>query len=217
MKKFVTAAAALAVALPAGHAAAADYPTKPVSLMIAYSPGGATDFQARIVTMVAANKGLLQQPIVILNRPGAGGKGGLEPLCLESHDRRLPDGGLQRAALHRPVDQVQDQVQHQQSSNRSPTGGADPAVLVVNKNSKFNSVEGPGGLGQGQSRQGDGLGRRPVRRPPHRLPADPEGAGREAALRPAQGRRAGPEIRARRPGDGGRQQPVGLLPQPAPT
>ena len=59
MKKIAIAAAALAVALPAGHAAAADYPTKPVSLMIAYSPGGATDFQARIVTMVAANKGLL--------------------------------------------------------------------------------------------------------------------------------------------------------------
>ncbi|MYF06910.1 MAG: tripartite tricarboxylate transporter substrate binding protein, partial [Rhodospirillaceae bacterium] len=52
MKKILIAAAALAVAVPAGHAAAADYPSKPVSLTIAYSPGGATDFQARIVTMV---------------------------------------------------------------------------------------------------------------------------------------------------------------------
>ena len=34
-------------------ASAADYPESPVSMVVAYSPGGATDFQARIVTMMA--------------------------------------------------------------------------------------------------------------------------------------------------------------------
>ena len=31
----------------------AEYPKSPVSMVVAYSPGGATDFQARIVTMMA--------------------------------------------------------------------------------------------------------------------------------------------------------------------
>ncbi len=140
MKKFVTAAAALAVALPAGHAAAADYPTKPVSLMIAYSPGGATDFQARIVTMVAANKGLLQQPIVILNRPGAGGKVGWNHFA-----SKATTDGYQMAAYNVPhfiAQSIKFKTKYN-INNLEPIAnwGADPAVLVVNKNSKFNSVK----------------------------------------------------------------------------
>ena len=54
----------------------AQFPNRPVSLSVVYSPGGATDFQARIVTMVAAKAEYLGQPIVILNRPGAGGRTG---------------------------------------------------------------------------------------------------------------------------------------------
>ena len=140
MKKFVTAAAALAVALPAGHAAAADYPTKPVSLMIAYSPGGATDFQARIVTMVAANKGLLEQPIVILNRPGAGGKVGWNHFA-----SKASTDGYQMAAYNVPhfiAQSIKFKTKYN-INNLEPIAnwGADPAVLVVNKNSKFNSVK----------------------------------------------------------------------------
>ena len=54
----------------------ADYPDRPVSVVVAYSPGGATDFQARIVTMMAAKEDYLGQPIVIFNKPGAGGQKG---------------------------------------------------------------------------------------------------------------------------------------------
>ena len=32
--------------------AQADYPDKPIGVMVAYGPGGATDFQARIATLV---------------------------------------------------------------------------------------------------------------------------------------------------------------------
>ena len=140
MKKILIAAAALAVALPAGHAAAADYPTKPVSLMIAYSPGGATDFQARIVTMVAANKGLLQQPIVILNRPGAGGKVGWNHFA-----SKASTDGYQMAAYNVPhfiAQSIKFKTKYN-INNLEPIAnwGADPAVLVVNKNSKFNSVK----------------------------------------------------------------------------
>ncbi len=140
MKKFAIAAAALAVAVPAGHAAAADYPTKPVSLTVAYSPGGATDFQARIVTMVAANKGLLGQPIVILNRPGAGGKVGWNHFA-----SRASTDGYQMAAYNVPhfiAQSIKFKTKYN-IDNLEPIAnwGADPAVLVVNKNSKFSSVK----------------------------------------------------------------------------
>ena len=36
-------------------AKAGDYPDRPISVMVAYNPGGATDFQARLVTMMAAH------------------------------------------------------------------------------------------------------------------------------------------------------------------
>ena len=57
---------------------AAEYPDRPISVVVAYNPGGATDFQARLVTMMAAHpkKDYLGQPIVIINKPGAGGKVG---------------------------------------------------------------------------------------------------------------------------------------------
>ena len=61
-KSFTTVAMVLAVVmcLTTGSAVlAGDYPDKPVSMVVAYSPGGATDFQARIVTMLAGKEDLL--------------------------------------------------------------------------------------------------------------------------------------------------------------
>ena len=134
-------AAALAVVLPAGLAAAADdYPDKPVSLMIAYSPGGATDFQARIVTMVAANEDLLGQPIVIINRPGAGGRTGWNHFA-----SKASTDGYQLAAYNVPhfiAQSIKFDVKYN-IDNLEPIAnwGADPAVLVVNKDSEFGSVK----------------------------------------------------------------------------
>ena len=57
----------------------ADFPEKPLNLTVAYSAGGATDFQARIVT----SKGdeYLGQPVTVINRPGAGGQIGWNQFC----------------------------------------------------------------------------------------------------------------------------------------
>ena len=141
MKLTTIVAAALALVLPAGLAAAADdYPNKPISLMIAYSPGGATDFQARIVTMVAANEDLLGQPIVIINRPGAGGRTGWNHFA-----SKASTDGYQLAAYNVPhfiAQSIKFEVKYN-IDNLEPIAnwGADPAVLVVNKDSEFNSVK----------------------------------------------------------------------------
>jgi len=67
------AAATMAFAVPAS---ADEYPSRPIGVAVSYGAGGATDFQARIVTMVAGNEDMLGQPIYILNKPGAGGRVG---------------------------------------------------------------------------------------------------------------------------------------------
>ncbi|HEY7662941.1 MAG TPA: tripartite tricarboxylate transporter substrate binding protein [Xanthobacteraceae bacterium] len=61
--------ALLAAATPA--APAVDYPTRPVTLVVAFPPGGASDVLARIVGRKLEQ--VLGQPVVIDNRPGAGG------------------------------------------------------------------------------------------------------------------------------------------------
>jgi tripartite-type tricarboxylate transporter receptor subunit TctC len=66
------AAAGVAAMLTASSASlAADFPTKPITLVIGFAPGGPSDVMARIVTKKMEE--VLKQPLVIENRPGAGG------------------------------------------------------------------------------------------------------------------------------------------------
>jgi len=58
-------------AILAAPVQAADYPGRPVTLVVAFTPGGPSDVLARIVGKQMEQ--LLGQPFVIENRPGAGG------------------------------------------------------------------------------------------------------------------------------------------------
>jgi len=51
-------------------------------MMVSYGAGGATDFQARIVTMTAGNEDALGMPVAIINKPGAGGRVGWNWFCV---------------------------------------------------------------------------------------------------------------------------------------
>ncbi|MGB1161180.1 MAG: tripartite tricarboxylate transporter substrate binding protein, partial [Alphaproteobacteria bacterium] len=75
MMKFITGAL-VALTMTAGTALAQSYPDRPIGVAVSYGAGGATDFQARIVTMVAGNDDMLGQPMYILNKPGSGGRVG---------------------------------------------------------------------------------------------------------------------------------------------
>jgi tripartite-type tricarboxylate transporter receptor subunit TctC len=56
---------------PASKASAQAYPSKPVSLLIAFPPGGPSDVLSRIVGKKLEQ--ILGQPFIMDNRPGAGG------------------------------------------------------------------------------------------------------------------------------------------------
>src|SRR5262249_58982250 len=63
---FLLALVLLAGGMPA--ALAADYPTRPVTLVVAFTPGGASDVLARILGRKFEQ--ILRPPFVIENRPG---------------------------------------------------------------------------------------------------------------------------------------------------
>ena len=65
------ALAIIATLWMAAGVAAEDYPTKPVRLLVGFSPGSATDIIARVVA--AALNAKFGQPFVVENRPGANG------------------------------------------------------------------------------------------------------------------------------------------------
>src|SRR6201747_2230993 len=78
--------ASLAVALTISLAApAAEYPTHPVTIVVAFTPGGPSDVLARIIGRRLQE--ILHQPFIIENRPGAGGN-----IAAEQAKNAAPDG-----------------------------------------------------------------------------------------------------------------------------
>jgi tripartite-type tricarboxylate transporter receptor subunit TctC len=140
MPKFVTklmTAAALCLALAAG-AAAADYPDRPIRLIIPFPPGGSNDVVGRLIAKTLSEK--IGQQVFVDNRGGAGGLIGTEALA-----KSTPDGytlgivSIAHAvnpALHDPL--PYDPLKSFEPISILATG---PNVLVVNPDLPVHSVK----------------------------------------------------------------------------
>jgi len=64
---------------------AADFPTNPIQLIVPYAPGGVTDIVGRLIS--EKSREFLGQPMVVVNKPGAGGTLGTDFVA-----KSAPDG-----------------------------------------------------------------------------------------------------------------------------
>ena len=139
MKRLFTALAVSLVGFTGTAAMAGEYPDRPVMMMVSYGAGGATDFQARIVTMTAGNEDALGMPIAIINKPGAGGRVGWNWFATEADN-----DGYTLAAYNIPhfiAQSIKGGVDYSADSFEPIANwGADPAVFIVGKDSAFNSM-----------------------------------------------------------------------------
>lgn len=77
-------AASLVLTIASAHAAT-DYPTKPITIIVAYAPGGMGDAFARILSERMTV--VFKQPVIVDNKPGASGAIGARLLA-----KSAPDG-----------------------------------------------------------------------------------------------------------------------------
>jgi len=109
---------------------AADYPTRPIVLVVAFPPGGASDVLARILGRKLEQ--ILRQPVVIDNRPGAGGN-----VAAEAVAHAAPDGYTLLAgnnAILATNAALYKKINFDAEADFAPVGliGSQANILVVN-------------------------------------------------------------------------------------
>ena len=130
-------AASLAWAAPAAAQSAASWPERTVTITVCFPPGGSNDVAARLIAPPLSEA--LGRPVVVENRPGAGGNIGIGAVA-----RAQPDGHtllvcssafVVNPSLYAraPYDPVRDFAP-------VSTLGASPNVFAVRAGSPFRSL-----------------------------------------------------------------------------
>ncbi len=137
MRKSLILLLALCTLMGAVSAMAADYPTKPVTIIVASNAGGGTDTMARLFAKFAEK--YFPQPFVINNIDGAGGQRGFDALARAKKD------GYTIGTIYTPHFTAHISAKR---ANYTIDDFAilynlvtDPGVLVVPASSPFNTIE----------------------------------------------------------------------------
>lgn len=131
-------AAGLAILAATGSAHAQAWPSKPVSLVVPFPPGGTTDVLAR--TLAESLSPVLGQPVIVENRPGAGATIGANFVA-----KSRPDGHtlLVGAVHHTIASSVYDKLPYDFQKDLAPitTIAMVPNVLVVQTATTVDNVQ----------------------------------------------------------------------------
>ncbi len=140
MSKFVVLflCATMSLAMMSKPVFAAEYPTKPITMIVAYGAGGGSDLAARTVAKFMEK--YLGQPVVVENRSGAGGQIGFTALV-----KAKPDG-YTIGMLNVPTLNILANLRPNptfKTEQLQPIGNAilDPVVLAVGAKSQFKTMQ----------------------------------------------------------------------------
>ena len=132
--------AAFAMSLPAGPAAAqAKWPSKPITYIVPFAPGGTTDVLARLIGQKLGTA--LGTTIVVDNRPGAGGSVGSEIAARAAPDGHTLLGGT--ISSHAINVSLYPKLGYDPVKSFEPVIliGSNGTVLIVGSESPFKSVQ----------------------------------------------------------------------------
>ncbi len=134
----ITAALMATSAMPLSAALAADWPRRPINLVVPYKAGGGTDAYARAIS--AAAKDVLDVPVVVVNKPGSGGLNGANSVVgarPDGYTMMLTSGGsFLLSTMTRDTD-----IDPLESFDFVAQVGELQTSLMVPKNSPFQSVD----------------------------------------------------------------------------
>jgi len=128
---------AIVLALMAFSVQGQTFPSKPLRLIVPYPPGGVTDILGRALGQFMSDS--LGQPVVIDNKPGAGGAIGTEAIA-----KSVPDGytfGLGASSTH-VLNPLLYKLNYDPVKDFSPIGMATtvPLVMVVHPQAPVSNV-----------------------------------------------------------------------------
>lgn len=130
--------AALLLAVASRPASAQAWPSRALRLVVTFAPGGSSDIAARIVAPRLAER--LGQPVLVDNRPGAGGGVGLEAVA-----KSPPDGYtlvLSGAGGLTANPSLYKKLGYDPMRDLAPIGsfGTSPLVVIANESLAANSI-----------------------------------------------------------------------------
>ncbi|MFH5924267.1 Bug family tripartite tricarboxylate transporter substrate binding protein [Roseomonas xinghualingensis] len=127
--------------MPAAVQAQGTWPTRPIQMIVAFPPGGQADVTARPVA--AALERVFNQPVPVVNRPGAGGIVGSASVA-----RAAPDGytalmALSSLAMLPESERIMGRPPAYTVDQLAPIAriNADPTVLLVPASSPWRTVQ----------------------------------------------------------------------------
>jgi len=117
------------------------WPTKPITMVVAFPPGGVADIVGR--PLAVAMEKTLKQPVIVVNRPGAGGATGTASVAKASPDGYTFLMALSSISIFPVSDRINGKQPAYEMKEFAPIAlvTADPTVLVVRADGPYKTLK----------------------------------------------------------------------------
>src|SRR5437773_1762303 len=124
-----------------GSALGQDYPAKPITIVVPFPPGGVAEIVGRPLAAIMEKS--LKQPIVLINRAGAGGAVGMASVAKGPADGYTILMGLSSISIFPVSDRINGKQPAYENSDFAPIAlvTADPTILVVRTDGPYKTVK----------------------------------------------------------------------------